>query len=300
MMRSVHQKVPMTAPSSEAVLDLRMRPERAPSPGERFHHDCLAEIAAQGADLELRALSHAWMHAANARKYSYHFALLGRPIIQYPQDVMALQELIWQIRPRLIIETGIAHGGSLVLSASLMALLDYCDAVDQHRALDPRDPAGRRVVGVDIDIRAHNRAAIYAHPLASRIDLVQGSSVASETVEQVKVLASDRGPVMVILDSNHTHEHVLAELEAYAPLTTLGSYCCVYDTLIEDLDGVTWPGRDWGKGDNPRTAVHAYLRLLASETRMGTDGGPLQLRVDDQLTDKTLISTAPGGFLQRI
>ncbi len=300
MRRSVTKRMPRTAASAEAALKARALRDRAASPAERFHYDCLEEIAAQGADVELQDLSHAWMHAANARKYSYHFKWLGRPIIQYPQDIVTLQELIWQIRPQLIVETGVAHGGSLILSASLMALLDYCDAVDQGRPLDPRDPAGRRVVGVDIDIRDHNRAAINAHPLASRIDLVQGSSVASETVERVKALAGDRGPVMVVLDSNHTHEHVLAELEVYAPMTSLGSYCCVYDTLIEDLDGVTWPGRDWGKGNNPRTAVRAYMRLLESETRMAADGRPLRLRVDEQLTDKSLISTAPGGFLQRI
>ncbi len=270
------------------------------SVNDRFHCDCLEEIAAQSEDPEFVAVSNAWLRAANARKYSYHFGWMGRPIIQYPQDIVAVQELIWRIRPRLIIETGIAHGGSLMLSASMLAMLDYCDAVQAGRTLDPRDPSGRRVVGIDIDIRAHNRAAIEAHPLAHLIDMVEGSSVAAETIERVKESARGRTPIMVILDSNHTHQHVLEELEAYAPLTSRDSYCCVFDTMIEDLEGVAWPGRSWGKGNNPRTAVHAYLQLLENENRQAADGGPLHMQSDEQITDKILISAAPGGFLRRI
>lgn len=274
-------------------------------PAERFHRECLAEIAAQSSDPEFLALSRAWIRRANDRKYSYHFGWMGRPIIQYPQDVMALQELMWRIKPQVIIETGIAHGGSLMLSASLLSMLDYCEAVQSGTSLDPRDPTGRRVIGIDIDIRAHNRAAIESHPLAHRIAMIEGSSIAPETVERVARLVGGRSPVMVILDSNHTHEHVLAELEAYAPMTSLDSYCCVFDTLIEDLEGVVWPGRDWARGNNPRTAVRAYLRSLndaerSGAARRGADGELLRMRVDDHITDKILISVAPGGFLQRI
>jgi len=281
-------------PKADAAL------EHALHPNEIFHRDCLAEIAAQNSDRELLALSHAWIQAANARKYSYHFRWMGRPIIQYPQDIVALQELIWRIRPKLIIETGIAHGGSLMLSASMLSLLDYCEATESGRHLDPRDPSGRRVIGIDIDIRAHNRAAIEAHPLAHRIIMIEGSSIAAETVAQVAKLAEGRSPIMVILDSNHTHDHVLAELEAYAPMTSLDSYCCVFDTLIEDLDGAVWPGRGWSKGNNPRTALRAYLQSLKKEQRLAADGAPLRMRVDELITEKLLITVAPGGFLHRI
>jgi cephalosporin hydroxylase len=297
MATSARKLTPMTQP-------LAARPsipeQTFVGPAERFHHDCLDEIAAQSADPELLGLSQAWLRAAHAHRYSYHFSCMGRPIIQYPQDVVALQELIWRIRPRLIIETGIAHGGSLMLSASMLAMLDYCDAVEQGTTLDPRDPDGRRVIGVDIDIRPHNRAAIEAHPLAHRIMMMEGSSIAPETIERVRSIAANRGPVMVILDSNHTHDHVLAELEAYAPLTTPGSYCCVFDTLIEDLDGVTWPGRAWSKGNNPRTAVRAYLQSLDIAPRSAADSGPLKFRVDEHITQRLLITVAAGGFLQRI
>ena len=269
-------------------------------PNESFHRDCIEEIAAQSSDPHMQALSHAWINAANAAKYSYHFKWMSRPIIQYPQDIVALQELVWRIRPQLIIETGIAHGGSLMLSASMLALLDYCDAAESAQLLDPRDPLGRRVIGIDIDIRAHNRAAIEAHPLAHRIHMIEGSSIAAETVSQVSTLAEGRSPIMVILDSNHTHEHVLAELEAYAPMTSADSYCCVFDTLIDDLDGAVWPGRSWAKGNSPRTALRAYLQTLDNPGRLAADGEPLHMRVDDHITNKLLISVAPGGFLHRI
>ncbi len=294
------RKAPDAAHSSEPPRASTSRQLQSLPANEQFRRACLEEIAAQSGDPEFVALSNAWLRAANARKYSYHFGWMGRPIIQYPQDIVAVQELIWRVRPRLIIETGIAHGGSLMLSASMLAMLDYCDAVEAGRTLDPRDPSGRRVVGIDIDIRAHNRAAIEAHPLAHLIDMVEGSSVAAETIERVKKSAVGRAPIMVILDSNHTHQHVLEELEAYAPLTSAGSYCCVFDTLIENLDGVAWPGREWSQGNNPRTAVHAYLRLLENENRRAADGGPLHMRIDEHITDKTLISAAPGGFLHRI
>jgi cephalosporin hydroxylase len=289
-------KLDLVVPQADSALEH----DDALHPNEIFHRDCLVEIAAQSSDPQLLGLSHAWITAANALKYSFHFAWMGRPIIQYPQDIVALQELVWRIRPQLIVETGIAHGGSLMLSASMLALLDYCDAVESGQHLDPHNPSGRRVVGIDIDIRAHNRAAIEAHPLAHRIIMVEGSSIAAETVAQVAKLAAGRSPVMVILDSNHTHDHVLAELEAYAPMTSQDSYCCVFDTLIEDLDGAVWPGRSWSKGNNPRTAIRAYLQSLKEAQRLGADGTPLRMRVDEHITDKLLISVAPGGFLHRI
>ena len=234
-----------------------------------------------------------------ADKYSYNFEWLSRPIIQYPQDIVAMQELIWHIKPDLIIETGIAHGGSLILSASVLVLLDYCEAVAAGQMLDPR-ATRRRVLGIDIDIRPHNRAAIAAHPLSHRIDMIQGSSIAPAIVAQVHEIARDYKRVLVFLDSNHTHEHVLAELEAYAPLASRGSYCVVFDTLIEDLPDGTFPDRPWRKGDNPKTAVWEYLRRLREEGRKTPAGEALAFEIDKSFENKLLITVAPDGYLKRV
>jgi cephalosporin hydroxylase len=210
-----------------------------------------------------------------------------------------MQELIWQVRPDFIIETGIAHGGSLVMSASMLALLDYCDAVEAGQILDPR-ATNRRVLGIDIDIRAHNRAAIESHPMSHRIDMIQGSSIAPEIVRRVHEIAKDYKKVLVCLDSNHTHEHVLAELEAYAPLTSLGSYCVVFDTVVEDLPDGMCPDRPWGKGNNPKTAVWEYLRRLKEEGRKTADDAQLTFEIDRTIENKLLITVAPNGYLKRI
>jgi cephalosporin hydroxylase len=231
--------------------------------------------------------------------YEYNFDMLGRPIIQMPQDIVAMQELIWRIEPDLIIETGIAHGGSLILSASMLALLDYCEAVRLGKTLDPR-ATRRRVLGIDIDIRQHNRSAIEAHPMAHRIDLLQGSSVSPEIVDRVREIAAAHTRVLVCLDSNHTHAHVLAELEAYAPLTSQGSYCCVFDTVVEDMPAGSSGDRPWDKGDNPKTAVWEYLRLLREEGRNGSDGAPLAFEVDRAIENKLVFSVAPDGYLRRV
>lgn len=227
------------------------------------------------------------MRASTLPKYSYNFSWLGRPIIQYPQDIIAMQELVWSIKPDLIIETGIAHGGSLILSASLLALLDMCEAIEARETLDPRR-SRRKVLGVDIDIRAHNRAAIEAHPLASRIQTIQGSSVTPDVIAQVHAIAAEYRRVLVCLDSNHTHNHVLAELEAYAPLTSIGSYCVVFDTVIEDLGPEMFPDRPWGPGNNPKTAVREYLKSHP------------EFQSDVSIDHKLLISVAPGGYLKRV
>lgn len=239
------------------------------------------------------------MRQSIAASYSYNFSSLGRPIIQYPQDIVAMQELIWQVKPGLIVETGIAHGGSLVMNASMLALLDYCDAVETGETLDPRAPR-RRVLGVDIDIRAHNRAAIEAHPMANRIDMIQGSSIAPEVIAQVHEIAKGHDRILVCLDSNHTHDHVLAELEAYAPLTSTGSYCVVFDTVIEDLPLHSYPNRPWDKGNNPKTAVHEYLRCIRVEGRLAAGGSPLEFEIDKSIEHRLLITVAPDGFLKRV
>jgi cephalosporin hydroxylase len=269
------------------------------NPIKQFEQERQNNIAGLGQDVALKALTTTWFQHSLRHKYSYNFSSLGRPIIQYPQDMVAMQELIWRIKPDLIIETGIAHGGSLILSASMLALLDYCDAVEHGQLLDPKTTR-RRVLGVDIDIRAHNREAIEAHPMSHRIDMIQGSSIEPEVIAKVHKVAAGYQCVLVILDSNHTHEHVLAELEAYAPLTSPGSYCIVFDTVVEDLPDSMFPDRPWGKGNNPKTAAWEYLSRLKGRNYLAANGAPLAFEVDTTLENKLLITVAPNGYLQRI
>ena len=235
----------------------------------------------------IELLSRKWQDKANQMNYSYLFDWLGRPIIQYPQDMVALQELVWAVRPSVIVETGIAHGGSLVLSASLLALLDVAESVESGVAFDPRH-SSRRVIGVDIDIRSHNRVAIEEHPMSAWITMIEGSSIDPVVVREVRSLVSDDDVVMVLLDSNHTHDHVLAELEAYSSLVSPGSYCIVYDTVIEDMPAGSFPDRPWEKGDNPRTAVEAFLARSPDFVS------------DDAIPGKLQITVAPGGYLRRV
>jgi cephalosporin hydroxylase len=218
-----------------------------------------------------------WVNLANARKYSYHFEWMGRPIIQYPQDIVAMQELIWQVQPDLIIETGIAHGGSLIFMAAMLELNAACGG-----------PKDAEVLGIDIDIRAHNRAAIDAHPMSRRIRMIQGSSIAPEVIEQVRAEAAGKKRVLVCLDSNHTHDHVLAELKAYAPLATVGSYCVVFDTIVEDVPATMYPDRPWGPGNNPKSAVHEYLQTHP------------EFEIDKGIDRQLMISMAPDGYLKRV
>jgi cephalosporin hydroxylase len=263
-----------------------------------FEQEMNIRIEANAGDARLIRDARALMLSSIAAKYSYNFTWLSRPIIQYPQDMVAMQEIIWQVQPDLIIETGIAHGGSLILSASMLALLDYCEAVAAGEMLDPR-ATRRRVLGIDIDIRPYNRTAIEKHPLAHRIDMIQGSSVALETIAQVYGIARSYARILVCLDSNHTHEHVLAELESYAPLVSRGSYCVAFDTVVEDLPDDMYPDRPFGKGDNPKTAVHEYLRRIATEGRKATDGSPLGFEIDKMIESKLLLTVAPDGYLKR-
>lgn len=269
------------------------------TPYKRFKADGLREIEAQANDKSLKDITFQWMNCPVNHKYSYHFEWMGRPIIQYPQDMVAFQEIVWEVKPDLIIETGIAHGGSLIQSASMLTLLDYCDALEKGEFLDPLKPK-RKVLGLDIDIRAHNRAAIETHPMANRIKMLQGSSVDNDIVKQVWDYAKNFKRILICLDSNHTHEHVLAELEAYAPLTSMGSYCIVWDTIVEDMPNGSFPDRPWGKGNNPKTAVWEYLKRLEKEGRKASDGGSLKLEIDKVVENKLLITVAPDGFLKRV
>ena len=268
-------------------------------PIREFRAECERNVAAYAGDGAWQELSRQWLQRAFEQKYMYNFTWLGRPIIQTPIDMVGMQELIWSVRPDFVIETGIAHGGSLVLSASLLALLDYCDAAAAGAVLDPKRPA-RRVLGIDIDIRAHNRAALEAHPMAHRIDMIQGSSIDPGIVARVRAATTGYRKVLVLLDSNHTHEHVLAELEAYAPLASPGSYCVVFDTIVADMPDGVFKDRPWNRADNPKTAVREYLRRLAEEGRKAADGAPLALAVDWAFERKLMITVAPGGYLRRV
>jgi len=252
-----------------------------------FEKEVAARIAANPNDKMLQKAGSDFMRASIASQYSYNFSWLGRPIIQYPQDMVAMQELIWQVKPDLIVETGIAHGGSLILSASMLALLDYSDAVESEQLFDPKVSC-RRVLGVDIDIRSHNRAVIEAHPMAHKIHMIQGSSIDPEIITKVHEYYKGYERILVCLDSNHTHDHVLAELEAYAPLTSIDSYCVVFDTIIEDMPPEMFSDRPWGKGNNPKTAVWEYLKTHP------------EYKIDKNIENKLLITVAPDGYLKRV
>lgn len=252
-----------------------------------FQREVAERVAANASDSALSDAARAFTLASLPAKYSYNWFWMGRPVIQYPQDIVAMQELIWTVKPDLIIETGIAHGGSLIFSASQLALLDLCDAAGQGTMLDPRK-SRRKVIGLDIDIRPHNREAIEAHPMASRIQMIQGSSIAPEIVREVKQAAEGFRRILVCLDSNHTHDHVLAELEAYAPLTSVGSYCVVFDTVVEDVPKELSVDRPWGPGNNPKTAVRQYLRAHP------------EFEIDKSIQNKLQITVAPDGYLKRV
>jgi cephalosporin hydroxylase len=253
----------------------------------KFKQECQENVVKQRDDFSLKSSTIKWVNQSFSHKYCYNFEHLGRPIIQYPQDMVEMQELIWSIKPDLIIETGIAHGGSLILSASMLAQLDICDAIEAGETIDP-NVSKRKVLGLDIDIREHNRKAIESHPMSSRIQMIQGSSIAPEVINKVKAIAHDYKTILVCLDSNHTHEHVLAELEAYAPLTSVGSYCVVFDTIVEDMPAEMFPDRPWGPGDNPKTAVWEYLKSHS------------EFEIDKGIHEKLLITVAPDGYLKRV
>ena len=268
-------------------------------PVEEFRNRVADSILGMGKDRDFIGLSNIWVRESIRHAYAQNFTWLGRPVIQVPQDLYAIQELVWACRPDLIIETGIAHGGSLIMSASMLALLDYCDAARQGGALDLK-ASRRKVVGIDIDIRAHNRAAIDAHPLRHKIHMIEGSSLAPATVTQVAAQADGYTRVMVFLDSNHTHDHVLEELELFAPYVSPGSYCVVWDTGVEDLPDGMCADRPWGKGNNPKTAVWEFMKRLKAEGRKARDGGALKFEYDHTIEHKIAITAAPDGFLKRV
>lgn len=241
-------------------------------PIQAFKEETIERIKRNGTNTPLTQAASQFNIESNKAQYSYNFSWMGRPIIQYPQDMIAMQELIWEIKPDLIIETGIAHGGSLIYYASLLELIGHGE-----------------VLGIDIDIREHNRKEIELHPMFKRIKMIEGSSISQEIIDKVAAFAKDKKRVMVSLDSNHTHEHVLQELNLYSPFVSLGSYIVVFDTIVEDLpEGYFSQKRPWGIGNNPKTAVNEFL------------SGNNNFEIDHSIDNKLLISVAPGGYLKRI
>jgi len=237
-------------------------------------------------DVQLRACAGRWILESMEKQYVYNFEWMGRPIIQYPEDMISIQELVWEVKPSLIIETGVAHGGSLILSASMLALLDYCDAISNEETLDPKR-SRRKVIGIDIDVRAHNRNEIEQHPLSGMIDLVEGSSTSPEVRDYISEAVLKYDKVMVFLDSNHTHNHVLEELNIYSKFVSVGSYCVVFDTIIENLPVGYFANRPWDKGNSPMTAVESFLSSNSN------------FEIDKSREDKLLITVSPNGYLVR-
>ena len=238
---------------------------------DTFAQQNVADIERLSRDDALKSLSRQWIEDSSRHNYSYHFTWLGLPIIQFPQDIVAIQEIIWSVKPDLIIETGIARGGSVIFHASLLELIG----------------GDGLICGIDVDIRPHNRSALEQHPLFHRVRLIEGSSTDAKVLQDVRKLAKNRERILVILDSNHTHEHVSRELDLYADLVSPGSYLIVLDTIIEDLPLGYFADRPWDRGNNPKTAVRNFL------------GKHTDFSVDQHYENKLLISTAPGGYLKR-
>lgn len=242
------------------------------NPIEQFNKEVEGNLKNQANDVAIKASSNKFLQDSINSKYSYNFSWMGRPIIAYPQDMIAMQEIIWEVKPDLIIEAGIAHGGSIVYYASLLELIG----------------GDGLVLGIDIDIRKHNRDLIEAHPMKKRIEMIEGSSISAEVAAQVYEIAKNKKTIMVCLDSNHTHDHVLEELKLYAPLTSVGSFCVIFDTVVEDLPKDQYNDRPWDVGNNPKTAVFEYLK----------DNSDFE--INKEIDNKLLISVAPDGYLKRI
>jgi len=240
-------------------------------PIKEFEHKKKQRIDTYHSDDRLIEAARQFRKESMRSLYSYNFAWMGRPIIQYPQDVLIMQELIWGIKPDLIIETGIAHGGSLIFYASMLELIGK-----------------GQVIGIDIEIRPHNRSAIEKHPMFKRIRLIEGDSVSADVFRLIRNIANGKPKILVCLDSNHTHDHVLKEMELYASMVSVGSYLVVFDTIIEDMPDHFFPDRPWGKGNNPKTAVWEFLKKND------------YFEIDRQIEHKLLITVASDGYLKRI
>ena len=240
-------------------------------------------ISEMAADAAVTKVSQQWIDATGPYRYVYNWKWLGLPIIQLPADIIATQEIIWSVKPTVIIETGVARGGSVVFNASQLAMLDLCEGSGTSL-----EESMRRCIGIDIDIRTHNRQALEAHPLAPLVTLYEGSSIDNATVTFVRSLIKHDDRVLVILDSNHTHDHVLRELELYSGLVTPGSFLIVHDTGIENAPDDAFSHRAWGKGDNPLTAIYEFLEKNK------------EFAIDTTICNKLLITSSPKGYLKKL
>jgi len=236
---------------------------------KEFEQKNLELIKSMSNNKKFKEKTKAWFETSWKYEYQYHFRWLGLPILQYPQDIVATQELIWKVKPDLIIETGIARGGSIIYSASILELIGKGE-----------------VIGIDIDIRKHNRKLIEKHPMMKRITMIEGSSIDKKIINQVCKIANGKKKVMVFLDSNHSHKHVLAEMKAYSSLVKKGSYMIVFDTMIEDVPKDYFQNRPWNKGNNPKTAVIEFLKKNN------------RFKIDKKIDNKLMITANPSGFLK--
>lgn len=239
---------------------------------KKFETRNIRMIKKMGKDKYLNKLSKTFINESSKYEYSYHFNWLGLPIIQFPQDIIAMQEIIWKVKPDVIIETGIARGGSLIFYASMLKLLENNGIV----------------IGVDIDIRSHNKKSLEKHPFYNKIKLIEGSSIDKKTIIDIKKLIKHKKKILVVLDSNHSHEHVLQELHLYSPLVKKGSYVIVFDSIVEDMPPSFVKNRSWSKGNNPKTAVWEFLKTTK------------KFKIDKDIENKLLISVAPDGYLKCI
>lgn len=237
----------------------------------KFEKQNMKKINEMSKDVSLKKKSQDWLEHAFNYEYSYHFSWLGRPIIQFPQDMIAIQELVWKVKPDFIIESGIARGGSLIFSASLLELIGK-----------------GQVIGIDVDIRKHNKEEIEKHRMHKRIIMIEGSSTSKKTLKRVEKLLGMGKKVMVLLDSMHTHKHVLEELRNYSKFVKKGSYIIVFDTMIEDMPKGYFSNRPWEVGNNPKTAVRDFIR----ENN--------RFKIDGVFEKKLLITSCPDGFLKCI
>lgn len=238
---------------------------------EEFKKRNLEFIKKMNKDKEFKKLSRKWFDKAYSYEYLYHFKWLGRPIIQFPNDLIVLQELIWETKPDLIIETGIARGGSLIFYASMLQLIGK-----------------GKVIGIDVDIRKHNKIEIEKHAMFKRIHMIENSSTEKETISKISKFTKNKKNIMVVLDSNHTYEHVLKELELYSNFVKKGNYLIVFDTMIDDMNDKMFKNRPWGKGNNPKTAVDEFLKKNK------------KFNMDKENNKKLMITSTPYGFLKCI
>lgn len=258
------------------------------TPLEMYKKETIERVQSYPENKPLQKSLKNFLDEVGKANYGFGFLWLGVPIIQMPQDMQSLQEIIWETKPDLIIETGIAWGGSLIHKASILALLEMCEVIKEGH-----------VLGIDIDIRPHNKKALAEHPMSKKITMLEGSSVDKEIIKKVKELAKGKR-VLLCLDSNHTHEHVLNELKAYAPLVSKGCYCIVSDTNIENWPDDMISDRPWGKGNNPKTAIWEYLDYLKNNENYAEDGEVLNFEIDEHIQNKILITGSPDGYLKRI